>query len=250
MYTWWRDHRPLAGKCPKKVDDEYNEGLGKRKAVYVPYSQAVPLKYAFDDTICLKLTKNRCGNCEKVCPSGAINFADKAKNKTLNVGSIILAMGFESFDWCSNAYCSSVCCMYAVKQAVMARDCSRRALNLLYTWDQLNPENIETLTVNCCPSSLTSHGDCFYLKPKTTGEYKKAHGIDYNDSPKDFMADHDSQDRLSRWMYEFQKCIKCYGCRNVCPVCFCKECSLEHPNLVEPGVLPAEVPIFHNRKNS
>ncbi|EMS81382.1 4Fe-4S binding protein [Desulfotignum phosphitoxidans] len=132
-----------------------------------------------------------------------------------------------------------------LKIGILARDCSQRALNLLYTWDQLNPENIETLTVNCCPSSLSTHGDCSYLKPKTTGEYKKAHGIDYNDSPKDFMAEHDSQDRLSRWMYEFQKCIKCYGCRNICPVCFCKECSLEHPNLVEPGVLPPEVPIFH-----
>jgi heterodisulfide reductase subunit A len=180
-----------AEKCPKKVDDEYNEGLGKRKAIYVPYSQAVPLKYAIDDTICLKLTKDRCGNCEKVCPSGAINFADTAKEKTLNVGSIILAMGFESFDpsgidslgfgqhpdivtsmgferilsatgpfgghlclpsdkdhekapkkiaWlqcvgsrdenrCSNAYCSSVCCMYAVKQAVMAREHSHDPLD-------------------------------------------------------------------------------------------------------------------------
>jgi hypothetical protein len=32
MYTWWRDHRPLAGKCPKKVDDEYNEGLRQKES--------------------------------------------------------------------------------------------------------------------------------------------------------------------------------------------------------------------------
>ena len=46
-------------------------------------------------------------------------------------------------------------------------------------------------------------------------------------------------------MYEFSKCVKCYGCRNICPVCFCAECSLEHPDLVKPGGLPPEVPIFH-----
>ena len=48
-----------------------------------------------------------------------------------------------------------------------------------------------------------------------------------------------------RWMYEFSKCLKCYGCRNICLVCFCKECSLEHKELVGPGKLPPEVPIFH-----
>jgi ferredoxin len=46
-------------------------------------------------------------------------------------------------------------------------------------------------------------------------------------------------------MYEFEKCIKCYGCRDICPVCFCKECSLEHPELISTGTLPPENPIFH-----
>lgn len=128
---------------------------------------------------------------------------------------------------------------------ILARDCNRRTLNLLFTWNQLQPEKIETVTVNCCPSRLKPHGDCSYLEPKTTGEYKQKHGIDYNETPSGFLENCSRQERLSRWMYEFAKCIKCYGCRNVCPVCFCRECSLEHPNLVEPGVLPAEVPIFH-----
>ena len=52
--------RVVRGEMPQaKVDDEYNEGLGKRKAIYVPYSQAVPLKYAIDDTQCLKLTRGQ-----------------------------------------------------------------------------------------------------------------------------------------------------------------------------------------------
>jgi len=59
------------------------------------------------------------------------------------------------------------------------------------------------------------------------------------------MDSYDNTERFSRWMYEFGKCIKCYGCRNICPVCFCTECSLEHPSLVEPGILPVDIPIFH-----
>ena len=55
-----------AAKCPKKVSDGYNEGLAKRKAIYVPYSQAVPLKYSIDPDHCIYLQKGRCGACEKV----------------------------------------------------------------------------------------------------------------------------------------------------------------------------------------
>ena len=132
-----------------------------------------------------------------------------------------------------------------IKIGIIARDCNQRSLNLLYTWNQLNPEQIETVTVNCCPSPIKPHGDCSYLEPKFSGSYKKEHGIDFNIDPDTLMETCDNGDRFSRWMYEFNKCIKCYGCRNICPVCFCKECSLEHSNLIEPGRLPPEVPIFH-----
>jgi len=132
-----------------------------------------------------------------------------------------------------------------IKIGMIARDCNQRALNLLYTWNQLNPENIETISVNCCPSPLKPHSDCSYLDPTPSGAYKKKHGIDFNADPDMFLDEFDTDQRLARWMYEFNKCIKCYGCRNICPVCFCAECSLEHETLVEPGTLPADVPIFH-----
>ncbi len=184
-----------AEKCPKKVVDIYNEKLIKNKAIYVPYPQAVPLKYVIDSESCIYLTKGKCRACEKFCPSGAINFKDSEKTIALHVGSIILAPGFQSFDpgqldnyayadrpdvvtsleferilsatgpygghlmrpssmsgrhpegtppkkiaWlqcvgsrdinrCDNGYCSSVCCMYAVKQAVMAKDHSHDPLD-------------------------------------------------------------------------------------------------------------------------
>jgi len=132
-----------------------------------------------------------------------------------------------------------------LKIGMIARDCNQRALNLLYTWNQLNPENIEIVNVNCCPSPLKRHSNCSYLEPKQSGEFKKEHGIDYNADPDSLMETFNNNERFSRWMYEFNKCIKCYGCRNICPVCFCTECSLEHASLIEPGTLPAEVPIFH-----
>ncbi|MGB5749443.1 MAG: 4Fe-4S binding protein [Desulfobacterales bacterium] len=131
-----------------------------------------------------------------------------------------------------------------LKIGMLARDCNQRALSVLYIWNQLNPENIRTLNVNCCPSNLKEHGDCSYLEPETPGIHKQAVGMDNTDRPRDIER-FDQQERLSRWMYEFQKCIKCYGCRNICPVCFCQECSLEHQELVGTGALPPEVPIFH-----
>ncbi len=168
-------------KCPVKVDDVYNEKLIKRKAIYALYPQAVPLKYCIDADKCIKLTKGKCGNCEKKCPAGAINYDDKDKTVTLNVGSIILSPGFKPYNpsgkymygydnnpdvvtsieferllsasgpnqghiirmsdheepkkiaWlqcvgsrdintCDNGHCSSVCCMYAIKQAIIAKE--------------------------------------------------------------------------------------------------------------------------------
>jgi len=87
-----------AEKCPRKVDDEYNEALNKRKAIYVLYPQAVPLKYAIDASRCIFFEKGRCKACEKFCPTGAINFEDRERELTLHVGSLILAPGFATFD--------------------------------------------------------------------------------------------------------------------------------------------------------
>jgi len=171
-----------AEKCPKKVDDRYNMGLARRKAAYVEYAQAVPLKYAIDAESCIFLTKGKCGACKKICPVQAVDFDQKPTSETIHVGAVILAPGFSPFDpgrfdnyqyanlpnvvtsmeferllsasgptaghvtrrsedhgepkkiaWfqcvgsrdlnkCDNAYCSSVCCMYAIKEAVIAKE--------------------------------------------------------------------------------------------------------------------------------
>lgn len=131
-----------------------------------------------------------------------------------------------------------------IRIGLLVRDCNQRALNVLYVWNQLNPENVETISVNCCPSKLKEHADCSYLEPQKSGPYKKKVGVDNNMNLEEVEA-YDQQERFTRWIYEFQKCIKCYGCRNICPVCFCKECSLEHDDLINTGDLPPEIPIFH-----
>ena len=168
-------------KCPKKVDDAFNQNLVKRKAAYVEYAQAVPLKYAIDKNHCIYFEKGKCRACEKFCPTKAINFEDKETRLNLNVGAVILAPGFKPYDpsryqtyhyakypnvvtsmeferilsatgpyqghlqrpsdhktprkiaWlqcvgsreihhCDHGYCSSVCCMYAIKEAVIAKE--------------------------------------------------------------------------------------------------------------------------------
>jgi ferredoxin len=131
-----------------------------------------------------------------------------------------------------------------LKIGLIARDCNQRALNVLTVWNQLNPENIEIVNLNCCPSNLKEHADCSYLSPQPTGRFKKQVGIDNSFAPREAEA-FNRQERFNRWMYEFQKCIKCYGCRDICPVCFCTECSLEHKELIGTGNLPPDVPIFH-----
>ncbi len=174
-----------AEKCPKKVPDEYNLGLAKRKAAYLNYAQAVPPKYAIDKEVCLFFKKGgKCKACEKFCPTGAVDFSQLDVDKDINVGAVILAPGFKPYaptrysayhyanlpnvvtgleferilaaagpfsghmvrpsdhkeptkiawlqcvgsrdlNHCDNSYCSAVCCMYAIKEAIIAKEHSK-----------------------------------------------------------------------------------------------------------------------------
>ena len=174
-----------AEKCPSQADDAFNQGLNKRKAAYVLYPQAVPLRYAIDKERCIyfkpdkKGRLGRCRACEKYCPAAAVNFDQQDTIHRLEVGSVILTAGFRLFDpvqaetyqygrlpnvvtsleferilsasgptkghlvrpsdkaeprkiaWLQcvgsrdikyHSYCSSVCCMYALKEAVIAKE--------------------------------------------------------------------------------------------------------------------------------
>ena len=167
-------------KCPSKAQSEFDEGLGQRKAIYVPYPQAIPKTPVIDTEICTYFLKGKCRVCEKVCPAKAVDFEQQAREVEIEVGAVILAVGNEVFDahlkgeygygryanvvssieferilsatgpyggeiqrpsdnghprriaWiqCVGSrdtslgldYCSSVCCMYATKEALIAKE--------------------------------------------------------------------------------------------------------------------------------
>lgn len=84
--------------CPIEVPDEWNGYLGERKAIYLPFAQAIPRKYVIDAENCLYLKKGSCRICENVCSNQAIDFGQKPEIVELDVGAIIIAIGFENFD--------------------------------------------------------------------------------------------------------------------------------------------------------
>ena len=167
-------------KCPVKVEDEFDVGLRKRKAIYRYFLQSIPSYYLIDAEHCLYHTKGVCKLCEKVCPAEAINYEDTDKEIDIECGAVILSSGIDPFnpipfgrygykrysnvvtslefermlcasgplrghlvkpsnketpkkiafiqcvgsrdESINNNYCSSVCCMYAIKEAVIAKE--------------------------------------------------------------------------------------------------------------------------------
>jgi heterodisulfide reductase subunit A len=87
-------------KCPMKVTDEvFNVGLGKRKAIYRPFAQAVPATPVIDRDHCIYFQRDgRCGACAKLCPTGAVDFTQEDTILEVEVGNIILATGYDAFD--------------------------------------------------------------------------------------------------------------------------------------------------------
>ena len=82
-----------------RFPNEFDLGLSKRKPVYIPFPQAVPLKAVIDPETCLYLKLGRCvRSCEKACPKDAINFDQKEERIKVKVGAVILATGFKTFD--------------------------------------------------------------------------------------------------------------------------------------------------------
>jgi len=84
--------------CPAKTGNEFDLGMGKRKAIYVPFPQAVPLKYTIDKDRCLHFKTGKCLLCVKACQSKAIDHEMKDEIVDVNVGAIILASGYDVFD--------------------------------------------------------------------------------------------------------------------------------------------------------
>ena len=163
----------------RKVPAEFDEGLGRRSAIYIPFPQAVPRAAVVDPQSCLFLSRGKCkSRCLDACVPGAIDFRMGAEERVLEVGAVVLATGYRTFDPLAmpqygygrhpdvltalqfermlspggptggrvvrhdgeepraiaflhcigsrdrdhHRYCSRVCCMYLLKQALLARE--------------------------------------------------------------------------------------------------------------------------------
>ena len=85
-------------KCPVKVPSEFEEKLSNRKAIYLPFPQAVPRKVTIDAEHCRMMTSGKCGVCKKVCQAGAIDYEQKDKLVELDAAAIVVATGFDLAD--------------------------------------------------------------------------------------------------------------------------------------------------------
>jgi len=161
--------------CPVEIPNEFDEKLGMRKAIYMPFPQAVPRVVTVDKDNCLE-----CGLCESMCQAEAVDLTQQPEEVNLNVGAIVVSVGFDLFNpseipaygygrykdvitalelerlLCAsgptgghlvrlsdgripkkiafvqcvgsrdirfgNTYCSSICCKYAAKDAVLVKE--------------------------------------------------------------------------------------------------------------------------------
>lgn len=166
--------------CPRPIPDLYNERLEMTNAPHKDYPQAVPTSYYIDPKACLRVNFETCNLCAQTCTAKAIDFTQKPRELSLEVGAVVLAPGFGRIDpevlarfgygrlpdvvtslemerimcasgpseghivrlsdgrapkkiaflqcigsrdeTCGNGYCSSVCCMYAIKEASIIKE--------------------------------------------------------------------------------------------------------------------------------
>ncbi|MHA1986777.1 MAG: FAD-dependent oxidoreductase [Promethearchaeota archaeon] len=177
-----------AQKCPIEAIDSFNKGLANKAAISVKFPQAVPLVFSIKKEKCIG-----CGICQGICKAEAIDYELKDKKSKLNVGAVVVAIGFDEYDptpmknlgygknlnvitsneferilsasgphsglilrpsdgiipkkiaflQCIGSrdkkngidYCSSVCCMYTTKEAVIAKEHMNLVEPTIFTMD-------------------------------------------------------------------------------------------------------------------
>jgi len=84
--------------CPVTLPDEFQSGLATRRAIYIPFPQAVPAAYIINPDECLGRNPIACGKCQEVCDAGSIDFDQTDQMVEFDVGTIIVATGLDVFD--------------------------------------------------------------------------------------------------------------------------------------------------------
>ncbi|MBQ3222551.1 MAG: CoB--CoM heterodisulfide reductase iron-sulfur subunit A family protein [Clostridia bacterium] len=148
-------------KCPmKNVPNEFNMGMDNRRAIYIPFAQAVPKIATIDPNYCTMLKTGKCGLCSKICAAGAIDY--KAKDKYIDVeyGAIVAATGFnpinvEKYD--EYAYTQSPDVVTSLEYERLMNAAGPTAGTLLRPSDKTHPHTI--VFVQCVGSRECGESD-------------------------------------------------------------------------------------------
>jgi len=86
--------------CPVQVSSEFDAGIATRKAIYIPFPQAVPNAYLVDESACTYVQTNgqKCGACAKKCPKECIDLDAHGDVLQIEVGNVIVATGYDVLD--------------------------------------------------------------------------------------------------------------------------------------------------------
>lgn len=122
--------------------------------------------------------------------------------------------------------------------AIQVRGCDERGLIELYKWGQLDPDRV-VLVGFACPQDQADYCECPGPFPSVIDYGEKCQPVAQSQRVARVEALAEA-DALKEWLDHFKRCVKCYGCRDICPMCFCKECSLEHPDLMSTGMVPPD----------
>jgi ferredoxin len=123
---------------------------------------------------------------------------------------------------------------------LVCRGCDARAVAEMEKLNQLRLGTVLPIGLSCSPAQAQA---CRCATPFPPGADPRP-GINLSgigDAPSLTAG----PDRLDRWQAHFSRCLKCYGCRNVCPVCTCPTCKLEDDAYVPLGSLPPDPLAFH-----
>ncbi len=132
---------------------------------------------------------------------------------------------------------------------IVVRGCDVRALVEMAKREQVQPDHLFLIGVACTAEEAE---ECHCAEPfPDLAPWPRAEQLGTpteGAAPHPLVVDYRTmslEERRAFWKEQFQKCIKCYGCRNICPECFCESCALEDPLWVEPGQLAPPFPMFH-----
>ncbi len=129
------------------------------------------------------------------------------------------------------------------KIGVIARGCDEKTLIELAKRNQLDLERIAILAVACTKEDAINCR-CPTPYPTRIDVGKRVEGVS-SDINVEALLKKNLEQRFSFWKHELGKCIKCYGCRNVCPACYCEDCAMENDLWTKMGELPPDIPMFH-----